>query len=99
MKKKVTSAGICALIAVIYFAAWGVPSFIDNRVSVGVQAEIVRIKEISGTPEQITQLLTRMDAVDARIDRLDSTGVRIEGKIDDLSVLFVGYLERKAAGQ
>lgn len=76
---------------------WGVPSYIDDRVANGVQAEMVRITDLSGKPPEVTELMTKMEAVDAFMLRSDARDVRIEGKIDHLTGLFIADLNRRAS--
>lgn len=82
-----------AIVAFLGGQFWGVPYYISIKVKQEVQA----LNSAAGTPPEVTQLLTRMDTVDGHIVRLDGSVVRVEGKIDDLSGLFVGYLERQAS--
>ena len=85
--------GLAALI-VGFLAAqfWGVPYYIESEVirQVGI------LNASAGTPTEVTELITKMEAVEASVVRIDATTVRVEGKINDLTTMFVGYLERQA---
>jgi len=89
MKGLGIAAGIIAFLAAQF---WGVPYYIESEVTRQVKA----LNDAAQTPTEITELAGKMDAVEASVLRLDGTVVRVEGKIDNLSGLFVGYLERQA---
>ena len=92
--KMMKGLGIAA--AIVAFLAsqfWGVPYYIQSEVTRQVKA----LNDGAQTPENVTTLVAKMEGVEAGFLRLDANDVRIEGKIDNLSGLFVGYLERQAS--
>jgi len=82
-----------AIVAFLAAQFWGVPYYIRYVVSEEMKAN----SESAQQPQEITELLTKMDAVDGHIVRLDGSVVRVERKVDDFSRLFTGYLERQAS--
>jgi len=93
--EKSTMKGLGIAAAIVAFLGaqfWGVPYYIQSEVTHQVKA----LKADAQTPTEVTELITKMEAVEAGIVRLEGNDVRIERKIDDLSALFIGYLERQA---
>lgn len=93
-KSTMKALGIAA--AIVAFLAsqfWGVPYYIQIK----VKQEVDAINASAQTPEEVTILVAKMETVDAFMLRSDASDVRIEQKIDHLSGLFIGYLERQAS--
>lgn len=88
---------VIAGLTLVGLVLWGVPSYIDHRVNNGVQTEIARINELSGKPPEVVTLMVQMETVDAFMLRSDASDMRIEGKIDHLTDLFIADLNRRAA--
>ncbi len=94
--EKSTMKGLGIAAAIVAFLAsqfWGVPYYIRSEVADQVKA----LNADAQTPTEITELVTQMEAVETSIVRIDGSVVRVEGKIDNLSGLFIGYLERQAS--
>ena len=86
--------GYAAVIAAFLGAQfWGVPYYIKSEVA----DQVKTLNDDASQPEAVTTLVVKMEGVDAFMLRSDASDVRIEKKIDDLSGLFVGYLERQAS--
>ena len=93
-KSTMKALGIAA--AIVAFLAsqfWGVPYYIESEVTRQVKV----INANAATPPEVTTLVTKMQAVDLFMLRSDASDIRIEKKIDELSGLFIGYLDRQAS--
>ena len=86
--------GIAA--AIVGFLAsqfWGVPYYIHYVVDQKNKADA----EVATQPQEVTELIGKMESVEASVVRLDGTVVRVEGKIDHLTGLFIADLNRRAS--
>ena len=82
-----------AIVAFLASQFWGVPYYIHYVVDQKNKADA----EVATQPQVITELVEQMEAVEGSVDRLDDTVVRVEGKIDHLTGLFIADLNRRAA--
>jgi len=94
--EKSTMKAIGYAAAIVTFLAaqfWGVPFYIESEVTRQVKV----LNESAAQPQEVTTLVVQMEAVDAFMLRSDASDMRIEGKIDHLTDLFIADLNRRAA--
>ncbi len=77
--------GIGTVLTVIITMLWGVPHYI----TVQVAKEVAAINSGAGKPSEVVTLEAQMEAVNASL-------VRIEKKQDDFGNIFTAYLTRQS---
>lgn len=82
-----------AILAFLVGQFWGVPYYIRYVVAEENKAH----DEAAVLPAELVTLIAVVEANGKGIERIDANGVRIEEKIDKLTMLFVADLERRAA--
>jgi len=81
-----------AIVAFLGAQFWGVPYYIQSEVKRQVDA----LHKGEQTPKEVTTLIAKMEGMESSVIRIDGSMVRVEGKIDHLTGLFVADLERRA---
>jgi len=84
--------GIGTVLTVIITMLWGVPYYI----TVQVAEQVAAISANAGKPQSVTDLETQNAVIIQRLDTLDASSRRIEGKQDGFSNIFTAYLERQS---
>lgn len=79
-----------AILAFLVSQFWGVPYYISYVMAQEKKAH-------DELPDELVTLIAVVEANGKGIGRIDANGVRIEEKIDKLTMLFVADLERRAA--